>query len=366
MKTALIALIVVVVGVGAYVLYPRECYEGNVSSNVQGSQGYRIWEGDTFKSFEHHDRRICIPKGWTPIGAATISDTWATFDTGHTGVLIRKDAFSTSQIEVVGTSYVISLLYPSATPPEDIARFTELVQNAFSTIGTFYDDTTGTSPHTVLVTYGLDTQAFVYPDPSKNLTVMVRHSKDPRGEELLIHAVTHLYNRYSDREREYLEYQGPFTAEEFQELEATWAEIAFAHKDAVRLNRIEYLFHIHTALTNKTFETATEPPFNDTGAFSRVIPTIMVPKIGSYLDFQYGHYVLAPLVMVAIDGLLAKRDSPTTVQQILTDLHGKGGQNFLDRVSSYVTKDDMATIDSWIWGTGSIPRTLIDRGVGRY
>lgn len=367
MKVAALALLaVVIVGVGAYFMYPRDCYPAHIYSKAQGSQGYRIWENEIFISFEHHGRKICVPVGWAPVGAATASDTWAIFDTGRTGVLIRKDAFSTSQIEATGTRYVITLLYPSTTSPEDIIRYTELVQNAFSVLGSFYGDTAAPSQHTVLLTHGLDPDAFVYPDPSKNLTVMMRHPKDPRGEELLIHAVAHLYNRYSDRERKYLEHQGPFTAEEFQELEATWAEIAFAHTDAVRMNRIEYLFHVHSALMNKTYEVVTEPPFNDTSAFSRVVPSIMVPEGGSYLDFQYGHYVLAPLVMVAVDGLLAERGSPATVEQILSDLHRKGEQNFLDRVSSYLTKDDLAAINSWIWGTRAIPRTLIDQGVARY
>jgi hypothetical protein len=300
------------------------------------------------------------------VGALTTHERWAEFEQNHTGILIRTDAFKTANVEISGSGYSPTLLYPATTASEDVVRYTELVQNAFSSLGSFYGDTAAQIPHTVLITFGLDTQAFVYPDPSKDLTLMVRHSKDPRGEELLIHAVAHLYNRYSDRTREYLEHQGPFTQEEFQELEATWAEIAFAHKDAVRLNRIEYLFHVHTALMNKAYETVTEPPFNDVDAFSRVIPTIMVPQSGTYLDFQYGHYVLAPLVMVAIDGLLAERDSPVTVKQVLTDLHEKGEQNFLDRISSLVTKDDMTAIDGWIWGTGAIPRTLIDRGAERY
>ncbi len=365
-KYFLIALLVVVLASLAYSLYPRECYPARVPWSIMGSQGYRVFSGETLKSFEHHNRRICVPDGWVALGTKEVGEGWATFAEGYTGVLIKNDAFLSEEITDARGGFSTRLIYPAVTDAGDVMRYKGEVRRVFERIDTLYDGNDAEHNHTVLITAGISDDAFVYPDPHHGVSIYVRPAGDPRGRELFIHAIMHLYNRHRAIGREYLTAQMPFSPEEFEELEATWAELAFAESSEARLGRTLYLYRVHTALMTKNFGLVTEHPFSDKDAFARVVPQVTVPPESSFLDYQYGHYVLAPLVMVAIDGLLAEAGYDTRVEEILVDIHGKPGQNFLSRVESLVGAQNRTQIDEWVAGHGIIPWPLIERGLKRY
>lgn len=324
----------------------------------EGSQGYREWRGDTLVVFE--ERSVCIPDGWMAVGAESVENRTAEFAPGKTAVLIQSDAFLSETLAPPNSAYTISLLYPSDTSPEEVQGYRENVLHAFTTIGSLYNDKSIHS-HTVLITTGLAGEKRVYPDPSLSLNTYLYEPEHPRGQELFTHAVAHLYNRHRTDLTAYANVQAPFSAEEFQELEATWAEIALARNPEYGLQRTLYLYGVHTALMNGRFDLITEPPFN-TPDFAQVRPGIMVPPDGTFLEAQYGHYVLAPLVMVAIDGLLAPHGS--SVSALLAEVHAQQA-NFLSRVKE-IAEEDAAELDSWIQGTTLIPWSSVLAGLETY
>jgi hypothetical protein len=350
-----------------YVAYPyvnpSHCQDVSRVPDQDGSQGFRLWTGESLKSFEHGGRSICIPAGWEALGANTMGDGWARFPWGKTGVLIKSDSFSALPIEATG-SYDITLRFPKDVRELELATYQTLIENAVNRNAELFGDGGDSAlPHTMLVTAGLSELGFVYPDPSEHLTIIMRPANDVRGEELLIHAISHLYNRFSGQ----ISYtsQSPFSHGEFEELVSTWTETAFSTVSERQRGRVEYLYRIHTAVMVGDFSLITEPPFNDEVGFRAIEPTIFADE-GKPLDIQYGHYVLAPLFMIAVDGLLAEQAPEVSVERILRDIHVDSSVSFMDRLEMHLTEADMATLQSYAEGNVQIPWDTIQRGLARY
>lgn len=366
-KTIAIGAAALVLAVGAVVYQNSGCTRTGDLTPEMGSQGYRVWSGESLKSFTHRGQDICVPEGWRAVGALSVGEGTARFERSKTGVLIKQDAFGLRVLEPAATSYRVTVLYPLTMPRAEVEKLFSVVSNAFTQVGLLYVDTPIAQrvEHTVLVTAGLADTDEVYPDPTARATMLISSPKSERGEALLIHAIVHLYNRFGTA----LEYQGkqwPFNAGEFQELEATWAETALTtHPDAA-FERLLYLYRIHSAVVTQNFSLITDPPFNDAQAFNEIQPTILVKPGASYLDVQYGHYVLAPLTMAAIDALLLDRNAGMSVRSILTDIHRGKRESFMDALKEVLTDKDMKTINAWITADAQIPVGLIQKAVAYY
>lgn len=359
----------VVLFLGAVWLVNLGCTTVGTITPQRGSHGYRLWSGESLVSFMHRGQDICVPEGWQAVGAVSEDEEEGTarFERGSTGVLIRKESFGLRVLEPRGSSYRVSVLYPLSLSRADVDTLFPIVSNAFSEVGALYGDTvTERTPHTVLVTAGVHESESVYPDPTGRVSYMIGPASSERGEGLLIHALVHLYNRFSDP-RPYLEKQDPFTVAEFQELEATWAETALTTHRGAAFKRLTYLYRVHSAVvTQNVALVADAPPFNNVAAFNTIRPTILVKPGAPYLDVQYGHYVLAPLTMVAIDALLSERNTGLSVRSILTDLHTGKRENFMQVLDEVLGEKDMRAINDWIVADAQIPVGLIERAVTLY
>lgn len=360
--TALALVVVLVALIGAELSH---CVHLPVQPVEDGSQGYRIWSGESLTSFRHGGLPVCVPSGWEAIGAVKTGPGMARFRVNETGLFIRSDAFRASTISVPESSYAVTLRYPASTSPFFLSQYIQMTENAFARVGSLYNDSRDlpARTHTVLVTAGLagDTRtegSRVYPDPGP-LTSMIVRTPQPRSDQLLIHAVMHLYNRHQETGLTYQKHQSPFSPEDFQELEAAWAETEFAFTPESRSSRLTYLYTVHTAVRTKDFSLITGPPFNDEETFAQVAGTAVVPPDSNYLEYQYGHYILAPLVATAINGLLIEHRTGATVETILKKVHTEENLVFLDEVSALLSEEDMARVRSWIAGTETIPRYLI-------
>lgn len=347
------------------------CYRvWNVISQ-EGSQGYRIWSGPTLKSFDHANKRICVPQGWEALDAVTLGKGWAEFEQGHTGVLIKVNAFGTKEIQPKNSSYALEVVYP-LTEEKRLSEYVAMIENAYERMGELFNDTSTDEsiPHTVLVTVGLagDTRTNstrVYPDPSKRLTLFVRSPDQARADELLLHAVAHLYNRFSSRNLDYQKAQTPLAEEDWQEMEATWAETAFAISNW-RSVRVDYLYNVHTAVRTGNFSLITEAPFNNKDAFQNIKQSVKVVDGSPNLDYQYGHYILAPLTMLGIDGLLLQYAPGMSVERILKDIHSSTNKNFFDVLKTVLPKTEYERALRFVNGSETIPREAIDRAVKYY
>lgn len=348
------------------------CYTPPKQAPDAGSQGYRIWFGDSLKSFEHQDRKVCVPEGFEAVGAVEIGAGWAKFDPGMTGVLVRSDAFASELLEPKESSYSVRLLYSIGTDANTREQYARIVENAFNRVGGLFErqiPPASRLPHTVLVTAGVagDTRSGhtrVYPDPRASLSIFMRTPENPRAEELFIHAVMHLYNRHRTDLTAHQESQAPFGVEDWQELEATWSETALTTSD--RLARLSYLYNVHTAVRTGNFSLITSPPFNDEEAFRRIRQSAIVDSGSETLDYQYGHYVLAPLSMLAVEGLLREFNPATDMEDILREIHRGEGVNFFDELEVLLPPEQMERVRGWFEGKKTIPTELIQAAAVYY
>lgn len=338
----------------------------------EGSQGYRVWFGESLKSFEHNGKSVCVPDGWQAVGATKEGSGWAVFTKERTGVVIKSEAFGALTLNPEGSSYTVTVLYPLITNNETLNRYVTIISSAFSNVEELFPSSTAKKrAHTVLVTAGLagNTSADgtrVYPDPTDNVSMFVRTPNYPRAEELFIHAVMHLFNRQRADLTSYQKHQDPFPAEDWQEMEAVWSETAFSTWNEGRKARVEYLYNVHKAVRTNSFSLIVSEPFNDKKAFEKIRQGAVVKEGSDYLDYQYGHYVLAPLTMVAIEGLLVGRSSNTHVADLLKTIHQNSSTNFFEELGKTLSKEESSQIMAWIRGEETIPETLVMKGLGRY
>lgn len=368
-----IAFVIVGVLVSFAAQYFLPCFEVPERDPVEGSQGYRIWTGETLRSFEHFGRAICVPEGWQALGAQEVKDGTARFPKNKTGIFIRPEAFHAELLRPEHSSYEITLLYPTSASPAFARAYADITENAFTRTGKLFGDSRTNTPraHTVLVTAGLAGDTIedgtrVYPDPTGAVSVFVRTPNHSRAEELVIHAVMHLYNRERTDLTGYQTEQEPFPAEDFQELEATWAESAFMRNSENRLARIHYMHTVHVAVRTGDTSALTEPRFTDAEEIASMHESAVVPPGSSWLEYQYGHYILAPLAMLAIDGLLRERNTDVRIETLLTDIHTGAKRNFMGALTEVLSPDDMAYLEKWFFGEESVPLHLVLNALRSY
>lgn len=337
--------------------YTQTCTNARIEILEESSHGYRTWDGETIKSFLHTGRRVCVPPEWRALGALEVGSGWAKFEKGKSGVLIRVDAFSSEVFEPIGSRFKVEVFYPNTV---SIEPYRPLILRIFEKHAELFEtEAREREAHTLLITYKADSES-LYPDPSRALTILTRAAEDPRGKELAYHAVAHLYNRFSGVSYN----QPPFSEGDFEELVAAWSEISLMDSNDVRRSRVDYLYRVHSAVMTKDYSLIKGPPFNDPEAFQRISPTMLVPASGTYLDYQYGHYILAPLVAVSLDGMLAKYDS--SVFSILQKVHEDETVNFMDEVKRLLSAKEYETLLSFVRGDVQIPWDAVSSGLKVY
>lgn len=358
-----------------FVLYtatPYGCVHIQTPVSHMGSQGFRTWSGPSLWSFEHQGEKVCVPDTFKPLGETSSGIGYATFAKEKTGIFYVPSEFIEQTIELPRSSYDVTLLYPKNISTQELEAYITTTRNAFERIGDLYGDSSTIlrKRHTVLVTTGLPrtdgTNIPIYPDPRDTVTIYVQPPHSSRGEELFIHAISHLYNRYRPDFDDYLSMQSPIPPEEFQELEATWSEIAFRTSADGRLSRLRYLYSVHQAVINKDFTRIQSYPFNESReAFETIRGDLIAVHDSSFLSVQYSHYVLAPLIMVGIEGLLKDAQSPDTLKDILTHIH-QSNENMFEVLKKHLSDEDIATIFNWIHGKSGIEEELLFRGISVY
>jgi hypothetical protein len=340
--------------------------------SIMSSHGWRVWHGSSFITEEHHGERVCVPTGWRAIGAITEGSGWAEFKEGGSAILAHTDLLNEDRVILEGLSFPLSILSPRTMAAEDYAHYKETIIAAFTQVAQLYPTPHRTVPHTVLITVGLGGKAQIfedtlYPDPSSEVSMLVRDRTHKRSTELFIHAVAHLFNRYMSDGRSYLMAQSPFPASDFEEMEAAWSEIAFLQNDAARRRRLDELYAIHRSVVTGTTSVALMYPFDDALRVSGLsVHTPIVPEGSNYIDYQYAHYVLAPLIMVGIDGMLSVRSTGSTVEELLYSLHSDPTKNFFLELRRLLGDADIETIMSWVDGTALVSEIYLKAGVSLY
>lgn len=371
-KIILVLVVVCAVGALGYNKIKKPTCETVGQQKVQeSSHGLLYWNGPNMLSFAHSDNPVCVARDWEPLGYVTKGNGWARYIKDKSGVMIKSDEFVKKVVKSKGGTNEISIFYPINISRDESMKYISIVQNVFDRVESIYPKPTETQKIDVLVTAGLagstsTNRTRIYPDPSESLMFVFYKPEYYRSNELLIHAAMHTYNRFRTDFTEYLKHQEPFGVDEWSELEATWAETAFNDKTLGRLKRIDYLYNVHTAVRTGNFKLITEAPFNDKEGFEKINQTVMVKMGSQFLDYQYGHYVLAPLSMIAVDGMLYGHKSHETVETILTKIHKDPSINFVNEISKILTKKEVADFISWTSGQKTVPMNMVFLMAQRY
>jgi hypothetical protein len=368
-----ILLILLIISSGFfYTLF--SCVAVPEQAQETGTHGWRVWENESFVSFiPQPNKRYCIPSGWESIGAEVDRLGNATFPAAASGIILRSSDFITTHVPIDELGTNINVVYPAQTPDTDVVEYMEIITNAFANVRTLYPNfqTTNLASHTVLITIGIagdgnDFKTSVYPNPNQHVTVFVRNKNHRRGEALFVHAVAHLFNRHYTEGLAYQENQAPIPTQDWQEVEAAWTEIIFQSDKRLRAERVEQLYGIHKSIVTDVFSVSLEFPFNDKNVYEDVRrKSIILGADPTYGEEQYSHYILAPLLLLAIEGLLAEHSPETSVSALLTQAH-QNNQNFFVLASDHLPKETMPTIGNYIFGKELIPYELLVAGLRRY
>jgi hypothetical protein len=338
-----------------------------------GKHGWEVWSGPTFTSFRQNGNRYCTPPGWEPVGESKLEQGGATFPLRADGVMVKTSEFKKMNIPLAKNDFALQVLYPVSMSDPERDDYIRIISEAFNNVGTLYPKSplATPKPYTVLITVGVAGDGIrfensLYPNPSEFLGVMVRNKELARGEDLFVHAATHAYNRFYPEFKTYQDNQSPIPAGDFEEMEATWSEITFSPTKEALEDRVNDVYKTYEAVMDNNYSESILFPLSEPAVFTSVAnKEIAQEKTASRGDEEFGHYILAPLVMVSIEGMLEEHKSKETVNSLLKKVH-ETHQNFFDLLKNEISNEELTKVMSYITGNNRIPRDLIDAGLKRH
>jgi|GEM_PF-976555 len=350
----------------------RSCVSPSEEVQHMSSHGWNVWKGASYQSFTHHGEWICVPSGWMPVGAEAEQKGRARFSRAGDGVLVRTDSFSVRSVVTKKHDFAVRVVYPNALTAGALSQYLEIITRAFDAVGDQYPNASGTPlTHTVLLSVGIagdghDFETSIYPQPSLYMSVLVHNLAHPRTEELYIHAIAHLYNRYRTDLIAYKAHQAPLRPIDWEELEASWSELAFRSSKEGLEHSVAALTHVYFDIVDNSFSAADLYPFNNKAIFDAVrYKTAILPDDAKYPDEQFGHYILGPLLLVSVEGRLVAHSSSAHIQDIFIRIHATN-ENFFAVLSEYLPADDIAQIEREVRGDKVLSNDFIERGTEYY
>jgi hypothetical protein len=334
--------------------------------------GQSHWSDQRLRVYSSIASGVAIPAGWIPIGGDRIDAGCAFFPPKQAALFINPGFWQVESIESVETGLSLQLLSLKTTPPEELASWREMVSEVYRDVSTLFplgllpDQKL---PHVILVTAGIAgdgkrMSTRLFPDAGANLTSLFYNPGDGRGRDLFIHTTTHLFNKRRPRP-EVLPREPDLPKSEYREMVASWAEIAFNRDDDYVRKRVAMLMKQHVALTDNDPDTWPALSFlreirSEDGPFG--IPP-NAPK-GSKAAREYAHYYLAPLILLAIDGLLVERGTVVSVRMTLRDIHAGNSTGLLASLPR-ILLGRSRQVRGWMDGTEQIPAELVQKGLAR-
>jgi hypothetical protein len=305
-----------------------------------------------------------------PVGAESVRGGCARFPRAQAAVLVRRDRFAVLPIEVPEAGLRVQRAAPAELDPDRLAAADAMVASTFAAVAGLFPlglRRGQREDHWVLVTVNLagdgwQPETRLFPGPGRNLSVIFHNLKDPRGRELFIHTTTHLFNRRRARRQTEPDERGLPRAE-YQEMVATWAELALVDP-ARRAARADFLLqNYHAVLDGDASTTPTNPLLAPLSDRRGPIGLLRVePPSFELSEFQ--HYVLAPLLMLAVDGLLERSGAEPDLGTLLRAIHAGRHRGLLDALAKHLPAREMDAVRAWISGV-PVPEDLARAGLQR-
>ena len=84
------------------------------------------------------------------------------------------------------------------------------------------------------------------------------------------------------------------------------------------------------------------------------------------LDEQYNHYILAPLVMLGIEGMLQTKNMDTDLPELLANIHKGEAEGLFGVLKKLLSPAEYERVKRWIAGQETIDLDLIEKAVQYY
>ena len=334
--------------------------------------GHNTWSGETLIVARAIASGVAAPPGWIPVGADRIEAGCAWFPPRQATLFVNPAFWRVETIRGDPAGLDLQLLTLKSIPPEELDSWRRMVAETYADVATLFPlglPADQALPHVILVTSGIAGDGArrstrLFPAPGPNLTSLFYPPDSGRGRDLFIHTTTHLFNKRRPRPEAVPEEDG-LRGTEYRELVATWAEIAFNRDDAHVRKRVGSLRRAHVALTDDDGDTW--PNARSIAATRSAEGPFGLPPHapeGSKAAREYAHYYLGPLIMLALDGLLAEKGTAVSVRMLLRDIHAGNSPGLLASLRR-VLPERFGQIRSWMDGTEAIPAGLVERGLAR-
>lgn len=363
-------LSLLIAGAGVPALARGSCPQPPEYAAKLNKHGNGHWRDDRLIVFSHDGESWSLPEGWEPVGAERVRAACASFPRGQAAVMVRRDRFQFRPITLSPLGMRAVRVAPLEMDPAHLTTVDAMIVSTFEAVARLYP--LGLRPkertdHSVLVTVnlagdGIEPETRLYPSTGPNLSVIFYNLYDPRGRELFIHTTTHLFNRHRARRAAEPD-EKLLPRVDYQELVASWAELALID-DERRQVRFEFLLQNYRAVVDG--DAATTP----TNTLLAPLSTWEGP-IGLVQDepltfelVEFRHYVLGPLLMLAVDGLLERSGTTPRLWELLREVHAGKHRGLLAALAKHLSPQDVGTVRDWISGV-PVPENLARAGLTR-
>lgn len=328
------------------------------------------WSDEKLRVFSAMPTGVEIPKGWQPVGADQVTPSCALFPRRQSVVFIKPEFWRTDTLKLKKVGFEVRRIALKSTSAADLAKIDQQIIDTFKGVSALFPlgvlPNQKALPHDILVTTDIagdnkSDATRIYPAPGPNQSSLFYSLGSYRGNDLFIHAIAHLYNKQRPRPEATPREPGlPKT--EYLEFVASWSELALNHNHAYVKRRVRFLKKQHKLLTDQ--DPTTWPTYPSLKDIQDLKGPFGVPPQRHPAAIEYAHYYLSPLVLLAIDGLLAIDAPDMNVKMMLQDIHKGKSPGLLSSIAKSMPMR-YKIIVTWIKGEKKIPPKLINRGLIR-
>ncbi|MBI1363619.1 MAG: hypothetical protein GC134_06510 [Proteobacteria bacterium] len=345
--------------------------------------GLQVWQDDIFKTFLQPNKGRFyyeMPAGWSPIGAESTRQekgkTCVQFPPHQSATFVNTAHFVSATLQVEGVHFPVRAVWRNTLSDTQVKEYLDVIRNGFEQVSSIYPYGVPNSmlgEHTVMITAGIITDEKaptrnLYPNVGPNASY-IYHWPGARMEELLYHAVAHLYNRFRYM-YSYRPVAPTLNYVEYQECLASWVESRYVRSDMDRWKRAMHILHIHEGVVLPEVKMGKEVGmFRKLNDMSGPLPINLVRHRPPHMHVkkEYAHYILAPLLLMGAEGLLIEGGKDVRMEDVLRDVHtNKYGTNLYGVLGMYLSEDQMRTYRRWEDGLEVIPRKYIYAALKRY
>jgi hypothetical protein len=337
-----------------------------------GAFGMERWSDDKLIVTDNMRGRVKGPEYWVPVGSYRMTDPadrCVLFPDGQSTVFInpahwRVDAYPVPSVGIYAVRFI-----PKMFSDAQVDEVDALIQRSYAKVRSLFP--LGLSDfmlqdHHVLVTTGIagdgsrrENRIFVFPGP--HLSGIMGEIGSPHNEQFFIRQAVYLFNKMRPREETFKD-DALLVGTAWSDMVGAWAAIALYDNPDVIRRQVDAHYANHAALTDDDEDTWPDPR-QYRGIDTLRGPFGMPPHTPRRnAAIRYAVNDLAPLIMIALDGLLAREGKTETMTDFVRMMNTKKELTLPKTMQVVLSPEGYEVFLSWLKG-GRIDRAYIDEGL---